>query len=88
MYWCQMYSRVSQLYIYICVCVYTYTYVHMYICKTYVYVYIHTYIYIYIYILFQILFPFRLLEDTEYSSLCYIVGPSWLSVLRIVSCTC
>ena len=34
---------------------------------------------IYTYTLFQILFHYRLLQDTEYSSLCYIVGPSYLS---------
>ena len=28
-----------------------------------------------IYIPFQILFPYRLLQDIEYSSLCYTVGP-------------
>ena len=32
-------------------------------------------------ILFQILFPFRLLHNTEQSSLCYTVGPGWLSIL-------
>ena len=41
---------------------------------------------------FQILFPYRLLQDTEYSSLCCTVGPSWLSIwlsiLYIVVCTC
>ena len=42
------------------------------------------YIYIYIYILFQILFSYRLLQNIEYSSLCYTVGPCWLSVLHIV----
>ena len=31
--------------------------------------------YIYIYVIFQILFPNRLLQDTEYSSLCYIGKP-------------
>ena len=31
-------------------------------------------------ILFQILFPFRLLQYTEYSSLCYTVGLCWLSI--------
>ena len=31
-------------------------------------------------ILFQILFPFRLLQYTEYSSLCYTVGVCWLSI--------
>ena len=39
-------------------------------------------------IVFQILFPFRLLQNTEQSSLCYIVGPCWLSVLNIAACTC
>ena len=36
------------------------------------------YIYIYTYI-FQIIFHYRLLEDIEYSSLCYIVVPCLLS---------
>ena len=45
---------------------------------------IHTYISI----LFQILFPHRLLQNTEQSSLCYIVGPCWLSILYIVVCIC
>ena len=34
------------------------------------------------------LFPFRLLQNVEPSSLCYIVGPWWLSILNIVLCTC
>ena len=33
---------------------------------------------IYILILFQILFHYRLLQDIEYSSLCYTVGPCCL----------
>ena len=37
---------------------------------------------------FQILFPFRLLQNTEQSSLCYTVGPCWLSILNIAVCTC
>ena len=37
--------------------------------------YIENNIYIYMYILFQILFPYSLLQNTEYSSLCYTVGP-------------
>ena len=37
---------------------------------------IHTYISI----LFQILFPYRLLQNIEYSSLCYTVAPCWLSI--------
>ena len=32
----------------------------------------------------QILFPYRLLKDNEYSSLCYTVDPCWLSILYIV----
>ena len=35
-------------------------------------------------ILFQILFPYRLLQNIEYSSLRYTVGPCWLSTLCIV----
>ena len=45
---------------------------------------IHTYIYI----LFQILFPYRLLQNIECSSLCYTVDPCWLSVLYRVACIC
>ena len=37
---------------------------------------------------FQILFPFSLLQNIELSSLCYLVGPCWLSILNIVLCTC
>ena len=39
----------------------------------------------YICILFLVLFHYRLLQDTEYSSLCYTVGPCWLSILYIVA---
>ena len=42
---------------------------------------IHTYI-----SFFQILFPYRLLQNIEHSSLCYTVGPCWLSILNIVVC--
>ena len=42
---------------------------------------IHTHIY-----LFQILFPGRLLQNIESSSLCYTVDPCWLSILYIVVC--
>ena len=35
----------------------------------------------YIYILFQIIFHYRLLQDNEYSSLCYVVGPPCLPIL-------
>ena len=38
--------------------------------------------------LFQILFPFTLLQNIEQSSLCYTVGPCWLCVLNIAVCTC
>ena len=34
--------------------------------------------------LFQILFLYRLLQNIDYSSLCYIVGPCWLSILYVV----
>ena len=54
-----------------------------------VYIYNIYYIYyIYIYILFQILFPFKLLQSIEQSSLCYTVGPCWLSILNIAVGTC
>ena len=42
-------------------------------------------IHLYINILFQILFPYRLLQNIEYSSLCYEVSPCRLSILYIVS---
>ena len=37
-------------------------------------------------ILCQVLFPFRLLQSIEQSSLCYTVGPCWLFILYIVVC--
>ena len=39
-------------------------------------------------ILFQILFPYRLLQNIEYSFLCHTGGPCWLSILYIVGCIC
>ena len=45
-------------------------------------------IHIHVSILFQILFPFRLLLNIEQRSLCYTVGPCWLSILNIVVRTC
>ena len=39
-------------------------------------------------ILFQILFPFRMLQITEQSSLCYTVSPCWLSILNTAEYTC
>ena len=52
--------------------------------------YIYTYVSlsIYIYILFKILFSCMLLQNIEYSSLCYTVGPSLLSILYTVVCIC
>ena len=40
------------------------------------------------YTLSQILFPYRLIQNTEYSSLYYTVGPDWLSILHIAMCIC
>ena len=37
--------------------------------------------------LFQVLFLFTLLHNTEQSSLCYTVGPCWFSILNIAVCT-
>ena len=39
-------------------------------------------------VLSQILFPFGLLHYIEQSSLCYTVGPCWLSVLNIAVIAC
>ena len=48
--------------------------------------YIQTfYICIYIYIIFYIPFHYGLLQDIEYSSLCYTVGPCCLSILYNVN---
>ena len=43
---------------------------------------------IHVSILFQVLFSFRLLQNTEQSSLCYTVDLCWLSILNIAVCTC
>ena len=45
-------------------------------------------IHLHVSILFQILFPFRLLQNIEQHSLCYTLGPCWLSILNITECTC
>ena len=45
-------------------------------------------IHIHVSILFQILLPSRLLHNIEQSSLCYTVGPCWLSILNIAVWTC
>ena len=42
----------------------------------------------YVYNLFQILFHYRLLQDIEYSSLCYTVNPYCLPILYLVVCIC
>ena len=47
---------------------------------------LHTYI-LYIANIFQILFCYRLLQDIEYGSLCYIVGPSLFIYFRVL-CIC
>ena len=41
-----------------------------------------------LYILFQILFYHRLLQDIEYSPLCYTVGPFCLPILYTLVCIC
>ena len=43
---------------------------------------------IHVSILFQIIFPFGLLQSIEQNSLCYTVGPCWLSILNKALCTC
>ena len=57
--------------------------------QNYSYIYISyiydIYIYTHTYILFQIIFPYRLLQDIEYSSLCYFIVPCCLC---IVVCIC
>ena len=35
---------------------------------------------------FQIPFPYRLLQNIECNSLCYTVGPCWVSILYVVVC--
>ena len=35
--------------------------------------------------IFHVLFPYSLLQKLECSSLCYTVGPCWLSILYISS---
>ena len=43
-----------------------------------------SFIHIHVSILFQILFPFKLLQNIKQSSLCYSVGPCWLSILFFI----
>ena len=47
---------------------------------------IYIYIYTHAHILFHIYFPYSLSQDIEYSSLCYIVRPCYLSILYIPIC--
>ena len=53
----------------------------------YVYVCIYVYVYIYIYrgreMFFFMSFPFRLLQNIEFSSLCYTVAPCWLPYVYV-----
>ena len=39
-------------------------------------------------IFFQIIFPYKLLQNVKCQSLYYIVGPHWLSILLIVVYIC
>ena len=60
-----------------------------YTAKLFIYIFIfHLYVYIYIYSFFYILFHYSLLQDIEYSSLCYTVGSCCLPVLYIVMYIC
>ena len=44
--------------------------------RLYLYLSIYLSIYLYVYIIFQILFPYRLLQNIEYSSLCWVLTNS------------
>ena len=35
---------------------------------------------------FHTFFLYRLLQNIEYSSLCYVIGPCWLSILYTIVC--
>ena len=43
---------------------------------------LYMYVYMYVCILFQILFHYRLLQDIEYSYLCYTVEPCCLFYVK------
>ena len=45
-------------------------------------------IHIHVSFFFQILFLLKLLQNIEQSSLCYIIGHYWFSILHIAVCTC
>ena len=49
--------------------------------QLYMYIYIYTYS-------FSDSFPYILLQNIAYSSLCYIVGSCWLPILYTVVCIC
>ena len=78
-------DRHTQIYIYIYIYIYTHTYTHIYvyvyICM-YMYVCMYVYASMHLYVIFQILFPYRLLQKIEKSSLCC------LTVLYTVVCVC
>ena len=61
--------------------------VYVYICM-YIYNYICIYIHTHTYIFFLDSFPYRLLQNIDYSSPCYTVGACWLSILYTVVHIC
>ena len=50
----------------------------------------HIYLFFFVFfpLVFSIFFPHRLLQDIKCRSLCYTVGPCWLSILYIVVYVC
>ena len=53
----------------------------------YICVCVSVYTHIHVSVLFKIIFPSSLLHNIEQGSLCYTVGPCWLSILNIAMCT-
>ena len=51
-------------------------------------IYVNIYMYVCAYALVHILFHYGLLQDSEYSFLCYTVGLCWLSVKYTIACMC
>ena len=45
-------------------------------------------VYIYTYIIFEVILHYKLLQDIDYSSLCYTIGPCCFSTLYIVVYIC
>ena len=79
------YIAVIQLYI-VCICITLYVSLYNWLYRLSLYnhtVCICIHICIYIFFFFQILFPYRLLQNIEYSSLCYTVGSCCLSILYL-----